>query len=503
MPSRVITAMSTAGTNVEKKKGEFVSFDSITSDTGPVSNAIATSATLYISNYQTYMPNGWLNVIFGNNSGTIVANTQLLAQNSTSHSSTETLDNLNSDVLLTATVTQMRLGVQGNGSSTASYVNIRNGCTITLTINYEYNTTACMPPTSVAVNATNVAPGAEVTLSWSGAQAGTNNAITGYHIYRGTSVSGDYTHVYSVSTNATSGSCTVTAPSTSGSSYYYKIGTIGSVSGYNSGLSSAYATLTCIVTAPAAPTTAGVNATNVAPGTAVTLSWSGASAGTNNAIVGYHIYRWRVSQSGPVSEFAHGITTSATSGSITVTAPEAMGKVYEYQVYTLGSTGLNSGPSPTCTLTTATTAFTDPTLTSQVTPIKAAHMTELQQRVNGLRNYYGLTAYAFTPIAAGQTSLGAWNTHVRQIREAFDALGISHATWIDVSVNCPTAAVMKQLRDIVMEGKLIVDESGLTVDAYGNATSSAFAVDEAGNASIDGLAVDAYGNAIIKGGVKQ
>ena len=192
--------------------------------------------------------------------------------------------------------------------------------------------------------------------------------------------------------------------------------------------------------------------TSAAPGEAVTLSWSGAQAGTSNAIIAYHIYRWRMSQSGPVSEHAYTLTTSATSGSITVTAPAAMGKVYEYQVYTLGSAGLNSGPSPTCTLTTAVSAFTDLTLTSKATPIKAIHMTELQQRVNGLRNYYGLAAYAFTPIVAGQTSLGAWNTHVQQIREAFDALGISHAAWIDVSVNCPTAAVMKQLRDIVMAG---------------------------------------------------
>ena len=345
MPSRIIQATSTAGTNTDKANNTHVSFDSITSDTGPVSNAHVTSATLYISSYKTYISTCFLNVIFGNNSGTIVARTPNLASNSNVHSSTETLTNLNA-ALLTASVSQMRIGVMNtNSSSTANCINIRNGCTLTLTINYEYNTTACTPPTSVSLSKT-----------------------------------------------------------------------------------------------------------SAAPGEAVTLSWSGAQAGTSNAIIAYHIYRWRMSQSGPVSEHAYTLTTSATSGSITVTAPAAMGKVYEYQVYTLGSAGLNSGPSPTCTLTTAVSAFTDLTLTSKATPIKAIHMTELQQRVNGLRNYYGLAAYAFTPIVAGQTSLGAWNTHVQQIREAFDALGISHAAWIDVSVNCPTAAVMKQLRDIVMAG---------------------------------------------------
>lgn len=344
MPSRVIVAASTGGTNMNKKHGEYVSFDTITSDTGPVSNAHVTSATLYISSYQVWITTAWLNVIYGTNSGTIVANTQLLHKNSEAHSSTETLDNLTS-TLLTASVSQMRLGVRNqNTSSTNTCVNVRNGCTITLTINYEYNTTACSPPTSVSVNKTNVAPGASVTLSWSGAKAGTSNAITGYHIYR------------------------------------------------------------------------------------------------------------RKTQTGGGYEHAYSLDTTSTSGSITVTAPGAMGKQYEYQVYTIGAAGLNSGPSPACTLTTAVSDFTDPTLTSKKTPIKAIHMTELQQRVNGLRNYYGLSAYTFTPIVAGQTSLGAWNTHVRQIREAFDALGISHAAWIDVSVNCPTAAVMKQLRDIVMAG---------------------------------------------------
>lgn len=139
MPSRIITAASTGGTNANKKHGEYVSFDTIVSDTGPVSNAHVTSATLYISSYQVWINTAWLTVIFGNNSGSIVANTQLLHKNSESHSSTETLDNLN-PALLTASVSQMRLGVLNqNTSSTNTCVNVRNGCTITLTINYEYN----------------------------------------------------------------------------------------------------------------------------------------------------------------------------------------------------------------------------------------------------------------------------------------------------------------------------------------------------------------------------
>ena len=440
MPSRVITAVSTAGTNTEKKKGEFVSFDSITSDTGPVSNAIATSATLYISSYQTFMPNGWLNVIFGNNSGTIVANTQLLAQNSTSHSSTETLDNLNSDVLLTATVTQMRLGVQGNGSSTASYVNIRNGCTITLTINYEYNTTSAPTAPTLKVNNSSSAyatAGATVSLSWSGASAGTNNAITGYQIWRGSEVLANV--------NASTTSYTTTSSASAGGSYSYAVVTVGAHS------ASAASNVVTVYTYsnPTAPTTVTVSNNNPVVEATVTLSWYGAAAGAYNNISGYHIYR-ATSANGTYSYLAE-VTSTATSGLCSVAAPVAMGKSYYYKVYTIG-TRSNSVQSAVCSLTASIVDFTDPTLTSRVSEIKAIHMTELQERVNALRTFYGLSKYTFTTITAGQTSLGAWNTHVRQIREAFDALGISHAAWIDVSVNCPTAAIMKQLRDIVMAG---------------------------------------------------
>lgn len=139
MPSRVIKATSTAGTNADKKHGEGVTFGTITSDTGPVSNAHVTSATLYISSYKTYNHTCWLQIQFGDSSGPVVANTQLLYDNSNVHSSTEVLDNLTS-ALLTSSVSKIRLAVQNmNTGSTSNCINIRDGATITLTINYEYN----------------------------------------------------------------------------------------------------------------------------------------------------------------------------------------------------------------------------------------------------------------------------------------------------------------------------------------------------------------------------
>jgi len=200
---------------------------------------------------------------------------------------------------------------------------------------YVPSTTACTAPTSVTVASNNVAPGASITLSWSGASAGTNNAISGYEIYRATSATGTYSKLTTVTSSATSGSTSVTAPTTNGSSYYYKVLTVGSVSGYSSEQSTVYATLTCTYTAPTAPTTitiGGSSSAYAASGANVTLAWSGASAGTNNAITGYLIYRDGVSY------------TTTTSTSISVPAHATAGSKYTYTVYTKGAHS-NSGAS--------------------------------------------------------------------------------------------------------------------------------------------------------------
>ncbi|HZK24042.1 MAG TPA: hypothetical protein VFC74_01505, partial [Oscillospiraceae bacterium] len=86
----------------------------------------------------------------------------------------------------------------------------------------------------------------------------------------------------------------VTAPTTNGSSYYYKVYTKATQNDYLwSAASTAYATLTTNFTAPTAPTVKVNNATSayiLADSGTATLSWSGASAGTNNPIASYLIY---------------------------------------------------------------------------------------------------------------------------------------------------------------------------------------------------------------------
>ena len=57
---------------------------------------------------------------------------------------------------------------------------------VKLSITYTLPYSDCTAPTTVKLSVTNPQRGQKTTLSWSGAKAGTNNAITGYEVYRST-----------------------------------------------------------------------------------------------------------------------------------------------------------------------------------------------------------------------------------------------------------------------------------------------------------------------------
>lgn len=210
-------------------------------------------------------------------------------------------------------------------------------------------------PTSLQLSMTNAAPNAEATLSWSGATEGDNNAITGYEIYRATSSGGAYSLLTTVASTETADSATVHAPASSGEAYYFKVRTLGSLAGSDSPLSTGYASLTCTYSSPNAPTSvtiAGTSPTYALPSTSVLLTWSGASGGANNAIVGYDIYR-------NGEPWVSGL--SASTSSYTVTSHETAGNGYSYSVVAVGAHS-NSSPSVSCTLY----SYTDPTAPTEL-----------------------------------------------------------------------------------------------------------------------------------------
>lgn len=217
-------------------------------------------------------------------------------------------------------------------SSNASKIFLKDAQLVTV---YYLEVKEMGAPTVLTLSSGNAAPGARVTLSWSGATEGENNPISGYEVYRATSPAGTYNLVMTLSASTTSGSTIVVAPSTNGDSYYYKVKTIGTWGGYDSGLSGAYATLTCSFASVGAPTSVTLPATNTAPGAELTLSWSGASSGDNNSIIGYRVYRAETVDG--AYNLLTEVTTTLTSGSTTITAPEENNTTYYFKVATVGS----------------------------------------------------------------------------------------------------------------------------------------------------------------------
>lgn len=94
--------------------------------------------------------------------------------------------------------------------------------------------------------------------------------------------------------------------------------------------------------------------------------------------------------------------------------------------------------------------WTDDPLVVGETFVKAVHMTELQQWTAVLSEYADNGTPTFTEAVPGETSLSLWLSQVQEIRAVLDVVSPNHEAWIDVSVNCPRADVMTQLRKIIV-----------------------------------------------------
>jgi len=261
------------------------------------------------------------------------------------HAGSTTQDNLDVKSLITAGQnTNIEYSFKSNtGGSGTNPATSRSGTAtfsnMVLVIDYTNPYSACSAPSSVSVSPSTMDAGTNATLSWSGATAGTQNAITGYAIHRSLN-GGAYSLLQTVSTTATSGSLAVTSSATMGNYFTYIIYTLGTVAGYDSG-ASAGATLTSrVYTACSAPSSISVSASTIDSGGSVTLSWSGAGAGTNNSIAGYNIYQ---STDNATFTLAYNITSTATSGTKAITLSPTNDTTYYYKIITVGSnTSFNS-----------------------------------------------------------------------------------------------------------------------------------------------------------------
>lgn len=150
-------------------------------------------------------------------------------------------------------------------------------------------TTACGAPTSCSVSP--ILAEGTVTLSWSGASGGINNAISSYEIQYSDSTDnltwGAWAALTTVTTTATSGSVSVDPPSTRGNYRRFQVRTRGTAgASYYSG----WKVSTNSVrrnTAPS-PATSAVASPAEYSNETITLTWSGASGGTS-PVKGYQI----------------------------------------------------------------------------------------------------------------------------------------------------------------------------------------------------------------------
>lgn len=217
-----------------------------------------------------------------------------------------------------------------SGSGTSGTMTANAGWNnITLSVTYEMPYTAPTAPTQVTVSRAMANPGESVTLSWMGAKAGNNVSIAGYQVYRANEADGDY--ILLIETAAEILQVSVYAPESAGS-YFYKVKALGDISGYDSGLSDAFAQVSVSVTAPSAPSALSLSMDKQYPGGTATLAFSGAAAGENNPIRGYAL--WMAERQDGVFEQADSITNTETSGSFTVYAPDSGSRYYKVQ--TLG-----------------------------------------------------------------------------------------------------------------------------------------------------------------------
>ena len=135
------------------------------------------------------------------------------------------------------------------------------------TITYTLKYTNCEPPTQINItdDIQIQKPGGSVNFFWSGDKPGNNMTISNYTIYwkvGDAPTTSSYTG--SATSNSSSYNFTIPSGATRGSTYYFKIVTNGSISGYSSSISSAQATVK-VNTLPGAPTVT-VNKTRVPSG---------------------------------------------------------------------------------------------------------------------------------------------------------------------------------------------------------------------------------------------
>lgn len=225
-------------------------------------------------------------------------------------------------------------------------------------------TTAAGAPTACSVNQT-VAEG-NVTLSWSGASGGTNNAISSYEIQYSDSSNnstwGSWTALTTVTTTATSGSVSVAPPATRGNYRRFQVRTRGAAGeSYYSGWK--ISTNSVRKNTPPQPATSISAAPLIHSTEPVILTWSGASGGSS-PIKGYMIASQTSTDNATWTSWSvlENFELSSSSGSQVVAATNVSGTYTRYGLWTIDTLDVYSNEAVSNSVLCAVSACTEPTV---------------------------------------------------------------------------------------------------------------------------------------------
>ena len=259
---------------------------------------------------------------------------------------------------------------------------------------------AVSQPTNPVVSPNMVSAGGAATFSWGAASNGTNVTVTGYEVVRSTSQSGEYTSL----SKPTGTSMNVTAPSSKGSAYWYKVRALGSRSGFDG-----YYTAPVMLAVPADPNAPIIQGavygksynprprvlatipSNAIEGVLQTIQASGWTASRTGVVAGEKVVLRRDTEYSSDGTFATTFSTVDSFG---------------------GSSGKNAN------VRYQAPAWTDDPIERGSTQIKAVHMNEMRDALDNIRLWYGMDAHSWSePIVAGQTPSINWAQHAIEIKD--------------------------------------------------------------------------------------
>lgn len=318
------------------------------------------------------------------------------------------------------------------------------------------------PPVSFAA-APAIYEGSVVTLTWSGAAPGTS-AIKQYVIQRATSTDGTNWSAYEALTivisGLTSGTYTANASQIAGTFTRYRISVTDTLDAV-----SAYVVIGMVKknSPPTAPTivcpVAGASSFNTTPRF---LIITGVEPDGQLQMVEVKIdaSAWINSVDNP-ERFSTGGYLG--NGVKTVFQPEALAVgSHSITIRCLDSDTESASPEVTRAFTVLPMPFE--TITANETHVKAAHIQTLHTAVNMTRSYYNLSPATWSEeIAAGKTAVKNWPVHITELRKAiepvitvinsFDSSSVFDVppiTWSPIGTGRPKAAVMNQLRELLL-----------------------------------------------------